>query len=355
MGDKTSGVLIAEPLGGRHNSLVGALPAGGGSEVVATHGAAEAVTTGRSLQPELALVDLHLSPDCSLVADLLAVCPETKIVAVFDSPEGFPEGLRDVMARGAVAVVERSALATDLGPVLSNTRAWSPPGAFAADALPTEHYIDLRSRHEDQRRCTSRALCAALEARDFGTGQHLHRVTRLAVSCMRQIDAPLGFSDAVLYGFMLHDVGKIGVPDDILLKPGPLDYWEFEVMRAHPEMGLQIAEPGGFSQKTLDVILNHHERWDGFGYPRGLGGDEIPLTARVFSVADAYDAMTSDRPYRAAMSPGDALHIIRSASGLAFDPEVVDSFLDLDGLGSVGRDLGAKASPAEAPGGVAAL
>ena len=353
MGDKTSGVLIAEPRGGRHNSLAGALPAGS-SGVVATHGAAEAVTTGRSLQPELALVDLHLSPDCSLVADLLAVCPETKIVAVIDSPEGFPEGLREVMARGAVAVVERSALATDLVPVLSNTRAWSPLGALAPDALPTEHYIDLRSRHDEHRRSTSRALCAALEARDFGTGQHLHRVTRLAVSCMRKIDAPLGFSDAVLYGFMLHDVGKIGVPDDILLKPGPLDYWEFEVMRAHPEMGLQIAEPGGFSQKTLDVILNHHERWDGFGYPRGLGGDEIPLTARVFSVADAYDAMTSDRPYRAAMSPGDALQIIRSASGLAFDPEVVDSFLDLDGLGSVDGDLGAKVSPAEAPGGVAA-
>ncbi|MBA2367334.1 MAG: HD domain-containing protein [Actinobacteria bacterium] len=338
MGDKNSSVLIAEPRGGWHDSLSRALP-GGGSEVVAAHGAAEAVTVGRSLQPELALVDLGLSHDCSLVADLLAACPETKIVAVFDSAEGFPDGLSDVMALGAVAVVERTTLATDLFPVLG-TRASGPLGPLDPAAVPTDRYIDLRNRHDQQRRVTSRALCAALEARDFATGQHQNRVTRLATSCMRLIDAPRAVSDEVVYGFMLHDVGKIGVPDYILLKPGPLDYWEFEMMRAHPKLGLQIAEPGGFSQETLDVILNHHERWDGFGYPRGLSSDEIPLAARVFSVADAYDAMTSDRPYRSAMSPGDALHIIRSGSGCAFDPEVVDSFLNLEFLGSPGVGLG---------------
>jgi HD-GYP domain-containing protein (c-di-GMP phosphodiesterase class II) len=146
---------------------------------------------------------------------------------------------------------------------------------------------------------------------------------------MRLIDEPLALSDEVIYGFMLHDVGKIGVPDDILLKPGPLDYWESEVMRAHPQLGLRIAEPGGFSQKTLDVILSHHERWDGNGYPSGLRGEETPLAARVFAVADAYDAMTSDRPYRPAMPSGDALHIISAASGHAFDPDIVEVFTRL--------------------------
>ena len=331
MGDQSCDVLIAEPRGGLHGSLARALPAGG-SEVVAAHGAAEAVAAGRSLQPEIALVDLAMSPDCSLVVDLLAACPETKVVAVFDSPEGFPERLEGVMALGAVAVVERTALATDLVPVLSGTRAWTPFGSPAPTDVGTERYIDLRNRNDQQRRATSRALCAALAARDSGTGQHLHRATRLATSCMRLIDVPLALSDEVVYGFMLHDVGKIGVPDHILLKPGPLNYWEFEIMRSHPEMGLQIAEPGGFSQETLDVILNHHERWDGFGYPRGLGREEIPLAARVFAVADAYDAMTSNRPYRSAMSQNHALHLIRSASGLAFDPDVVASFLDLECL-----------------------
>lgn len=353
MGDHNSSVLIAEPLGGRHDSLAEALP-GGGSEVVAAHGAEAAVAVGRSLQPELALVDLSLSPDCSLIADLLAACPDTKIVAVFDSFDGFPDGLRDVMALGAVAVVDRGALAADLVPVLWGTRDSASLGLMDPAVMPSKGYIDLSSRHEHQRRATSRALCAALEARDFGTGQHQHRATRLATSCMRLIDAPLALSDEVVYGFMLHDVGKIGVPDYILLKPGPLDYWEFEMMRSHPELGLQIAEPGGFSQETLDVILNHHERWDGFGYPRGLGRDEIPLTARVFSVADAYDAMTSDRPYRPAMSPRDALHVIRSGSGFAFDPEVVDSFFDLDCLGSVPGASEIDASVAEVDGGTAA-
>ena len=335
MGDHNRAVLIAEPLGGRHDSLAWVLP-GGGSEVVAAYGAAEAVAVGRSLKPELALVDLSLSPDCSLIDDLLVACPETKIVAVFDSLDGFPSGLREVMTLGAVVVVERTALATDLVSILSGTQG-SPLGHRDDIGVQSERHIDLSSQHEHQRRSTSQALCAALEARDYGTGQHLHRATRLATSCMRLIDAPLALSDEVVRGFMLHDVGKIGVPDYILLKPGPLDYWELEVMRAHPELGLKIAEPGGFSQETLDVILNHHERWDGFGYPRGLGGDEIPLAARVFSVADAFDAMTSDRPYRSAMSPRDALYIIRSGSGFAFDPEVVDSFLDLDPLESAGR------------------
>jgi HD-GYP domain-containing protein (c-di-GMP phosphodiesterase class II) len=101
-------------------------------------------------------------------------------------------------------------------------------------------------------------------------------------------------------------------------------------MRAHPELGVRIAESGGFSSETLDVILNHHERWDGLGYPRGLRRDEIPLCARAFSVADTYDAITSNRPYRTAMSRGDALQILRSATGLAYDPDVVDAFVGLD-------------------------
>jgi HD-GYP domain-containing protein (c-di-GMP phosphodiesterase class II) len=101
-------------------------------------------------------------------------------------------------------------------------------------------------------------------------------------------------------------------------------------MRRHPEMGMKIVEPAGFSSATVDIILNHHERWDGSGYPRGLAREDIPITARAFAIADAFDAMTSDRPYRTAMVRERVLEVIRDASGSAYDPDIVDAFVDLD-------------------------
>jgi HD-GYP domain-containing protein (c-di-GMP phosphodiesterase class II) len=128
---------------------------------------------------------------------------------------------------------------------------------------------------------------------------------------------------------VLHDVGKIGVPDRILNKPGPLSNNEWGLMRQHPELGIRIVEPIGFSPTATDIILSHHEHWDGTGYPFGLNRGEIPLPARLFSVVDSYDAMTHDRPYRAAMATEDALQIIKAKSGTVYDPEIVDIFIDL--------------------------
>ncbi|MGH2734452.1 MAG: HD-GYP domain-containing protein, partial [Actinomycetota bacterium] len=129
--------------------------------------------------------------------------------------------------------------------------------------------------------------------------------------------------------FMLHDVGKIGVPDSILQKPGPLTSNEWVIMRSHPELGVKIVEPIGFSSTTTDIILRHHERWDGLGYPNGLRGLEIPLAARAFAIVDAYDAMTSNRPYRDAMTEDEAIAVIESERGRAFDPDIVDVFMSL--------------------------
>src|SRR6201999_4252779 len=121
------------------------------------------------------------------------------------------------------------------------------------------------------------------------------------------------------------DVGKIGVPETILTKPAPLNEDEWIVMRAHPETGARVIEPLALSGIVHDVVLHHHERWDGAGYPDGLSGEEIPLCARIFSVCDALDAMTSNRPYRRAMPEADALARVRAESGRQFDPAVVDA------------------------------
>ena len=131
----------------------------------------------------------------------------------------------------------------------------------------------------------------------------------------------------VEHGVMLHDIGKIGIPDSILLKPGPLSSDEWRVMRTHPEIGRRLVEPIPFLAGAVPIIYHHHERWDGNGYPEGLRGEEIPLGARIFAVADALDAMTFDRPYSRAVTMEAAREEIARCDGTHFDPVVVSTFL----------------------------
>lgn len=173
------------------------------------------------------------------------------------------------------------------------------------------------------------ALACAVGIKDSHTGQHLYRASLLATACLEQIDYELSLDDDTSYGFMLHDIGKIGVPDSILVKPGELTPAEWIIMRAHPEMGVRIVDPIGFSNRTTDVILYHHERWDGSGYPYKLEGTDIPLAARVFAVADTYDALTTARPYRNAIDKRLALRHIENGAGTNYDPKVVAAFQTL--------------------------
>ena len=133
--------------------------------------------------------------------------------------------------------------------------------------------------------------------------------------------------DALGRGVLLHDIGKIGISDAILLKPGPLTPDEWAIMRSHPEIGRQILEGIPFLRDAIPVVHHHHERWDGTGYPLGLAGPAIPLAARIFAIADAFDAMTFDRPYSTAISLEAARDRIRDAAGSHFDPDVVATFL----------------------------
>jgi ribonuclease P protein subunit RPR2 len=186
------------------------------------------------------------------------------------------------------------------------------------------------ARLEASYKTTVRALAAALELRDDITGNHAERVTRLALLLTERVAPELAADAELEYGFLLHDLGKIGIPDAILLKRGPLDPHEFETMRAHPVLGERIvARIPYLSGVARQVVVAHHERWDGAGYPGGLAGEEIPLPARIFALADAFDAMTNDRPYRPALERERAIEEIRHGSGHQFDPSLVSVFVEL--------------------------
>jgi HD-GYP domain-containing protein (c-di-GMP phosphodiesterase class II) len=167
----------------------------------------------------------------------------------------------------------------------------------------------------------------ALELRDKETQGHSRRVTEMAL----QLAGVMGLGDEELVevrrGTMLHDIGKMGIPDSILGKPGPLTPEEWEVMRQHPVMAYNLLSPIPFLRKALDIPYCHHEKWDGSGYPRGLGGVEIPQSARIFALVDVYDALLSDRPYRPAWTEGKVLDYIQDQSGKHFDPAVVEAFM----------------------------
>ena len=176
---------------------------------------------------------------------------------------------------------------------------------------------------------TMETLAFLIEAKDVGTRRHLDRTRDLAMALCRVIDPELAARPETAHGFLLHDIGKVGIPERLLTKQGPLNDSEWTVMRKHPVLGAHIVTPIRVLGDAVDVVRFHHERFDGNGYPHGLSGEDIPLSARIFSVVDAYDAMTSDRPYRAARGPSVALEELVACAGTQFDPEVVRAFVDL--------------------------
>ncbi|MHB0970955.1 MAG: HD domain-containing phosphohydrolase [Thermoanaerobaculia bacterium] len=176
---------------------------------------------------------------------------------------------------------------------------------------------------------TLEGWAAALEMRDTETRVHSDRVLQLTLRLVAELGVPPEEWPHVRRGALLHDIGKMGVPDSILQKPGPLTDDEWAVMRTHPQKALDMLGAIDFLVPALDIPYCHHERWDGAGYPQGLAGEEIPLVARIFAVVDVYDALTSDRYYRPGWSHEAALAYIREESGRHFDPTVVDAFLAL--------------------------
>jgi HD-GYP domain-containing protein (c-di-GMP phosphodiesterase class II) len=172
-------------------------------------------------------------------------------------------------------------------------------------------------------------LSRAIEARDEYTRGHSARVTAIADAIARRLGWDEDRLDLLQLGGPLHDVGKLAISDDVLRKPGRLDDDELAQIREHPRLGARILLRLAAFRGALPYVLYHHERWDGTGYPTGRAGEQIPVEARVLAVADAYDAMTSDRPYRRALSRDRALAEVERCSGSQFDPEIVRIFLEV--------------------------
>jgi HD-GYP domain-containing protein (c-di-GMP phosphodiesterase class II) len=196
---------------------------------------------------------------------------------------------------------------------------------YAADLR--EIFKQERNRAQELRRsykATVLALANAVEARDAYTGRHAQRVAAYGLRIAHA--AGVDVDPQVEFGFLLHDVGKVAVPDAILFKPGPLSKEERALMVRHPQIGSEILRHIDFLDEAKVVVLHHHERWDGGGYPAGLAGEEIPLQARVFAVADALDALTTARPYRTACGWADARREIRAGAGTQFDPAIVAAY-----------------------------
>ncbi|MGM0760752.1 MAG: PAS domain S-box protein [Thermodesulfobacteriota bacterium] len=190
-------------------------------------------------------------------------------------------------------------------------------------------YRDKLNRDINARSQIIKALMAALEEKDFVTSGHAHRLKELCVQLGQKINLASSQLSALNLLAQVHDLGKVGIPDHVLFKPGPLNEQEWEIMRQHPEKGYRIAQSTSDLAGIADLILRHHERWDGKGYPLGLAGEEIPIECRILAIVDSFDAMINDRPYRQAMSVEDALMEVKKCSGSQFDPYLVDRFLEI--------------------------
>jgi HD-GYP domain-containing protein (c-di-GMP phosphodiesterase class II) len=236
--------------------------------------------------------------------------------------------LRQLRQDPAVVIAVRSSEQSpfDSGDMLASESVLGYGGHILSNMLMVRHLQKMAFE-------TVRALVSAIDQKDNYTCGHAERVGWLAVLTGRALG--LGDEDLqqIEWAGLLHDVGKIGIPEAILNKPGPLDAEEWEAMRRHPEIGARLLSSLDGLHEAAPLVLHHQERWDGHvdgefpGYPTGLAGDEIPLGARIIAVVDCFDAMTTDRPYRRALADGQAREVLRAERRRQFDPRVVDTFL----------------------------
>ena len=215
---------------------------------------------------------------------------------------------------------------------------WLAVLMFAPVYLVVRTYQVYLGRIEDEQRyvqetsdlhlATVEALARAIEAKDHGRPSHMRRLQLFAVRLAEAVNLPIDTVQALKTAALLHDIGKLAVPEHILSKPGPLTHEEFQKIRVHPQVGAEIIATVPFPYPVAPLILCHHERWDGKGYPNGLAGEDIPIGARVLAIADYYDAVTAERPYHKAMSHETAVALLTYESGRALDPNLVRLFID---------------------------
>jgi response regulator RpfG family c-di-GMP phosphodiesterase len=314
-------------------------------DVEETENAAAAEQAIRSFRPDVLVLDVRMpGMDGLEFCRLVKADPANDglgVVLLTGSEGGRQEAARsvgaDVFLRKPfsplelLATVERLA-GKKYGIPFRPARTDDPQEQLLLYASDLRHLLEIeksqRTLVQSAYRETVTALATALESKDTGTRAHSQRVQQYAIELAREVDPRLLDDPSTEYGFLLHDVGKIGIPDRILQKPKPLTEAEERLMRTHTVLGEQVLGGVAFLHgEGLRVVRSHHERWDGDGYPDGLAGTDIPLGARVFAVADALDAMTSDRPYRRARPWADAGPELVQQSGRQFEPTVVSAFI----------------------------
>lgn len=229
---------------------------------------------------------------------------------------------------GSVALSQALSYARDLKSLYETSRARERELEQTQDRLrhayqqALQYAIDLRKTYRRLQQASFQSLLGlanALEAKDPYTRGHSERVATLARRLALAAGIPPGTADTVAQAGLLHDIGKIAIPESVLRKPGPLSVDEWAVMRQHPLIGAQIVAPLEFFAEGTVILRHHHERHDGSGYPDGLRGELIPLGARIVAVADVFDALTSDRPYRSRLSPAEAVRRIEEQAGFTLD------------------------------------
>jgi putative two-component system response regulator len=316
-------------------------------QVVSTTDSRETLALVERHRPHLVMLDWHM-PHLDGLAVLDRIQPylggETDLPVLILSAEAAPEAKAQALARGAKDFVMKP---FDAAEVLLRTRNLLETRRLRGELRRQNHDLEERLRRrtdalEEAHAGTLERLARAVEARDDATGQHTQRVGELSARIARA----LGFAEErvrlLRRAAPLHDVGKIGIPDAILYKPGPLTAEEFQVMSAHTTIGAQLlaGSQSSITGMAERIARSHHERWDGGGYPDRLCGEQIPIEARIVAVADFFDALTSDRPYRGAWSVARTMDAILSGSGSHFDPAVVEAFLR---AGIAGDAMGAAA------------
>jgi response regulator RpfG family c-di-GMP phosphodiesterase len=287
-------------------------------------------------RPDAILLDIGLPGiDGIFYLERLRETPATRKIPIV-AISGSDEAGRAARAAGAAAFLRKPFSPVELLAVVAQLIrhvgfSSVEGGSFAVDAADLNRLIEIgRRQHEllnEAYAQTVAVLASALESRDFGTSKHSRRVTSYATRLTLEVSPGLLDDPSLEWGFLLHDVGKIGIPDGILLKPGRLTPPERERMQQHAQIGERLlAHIPLLNHEGARVIRSHHERWDGTGYPDRLANGEIPLGARIFAVVDTLDAMTDERPYRMPVGWDAAVTEIRRCSGSHFDPDVVDGF-----------------------------
>ena len=328
--------------------VIGVLLSEEGYQCTVAEGAQQALDTARHAQPHLVISDVKMPGKDGfwLLDRLRKEHPDTAVVML--TAFGDTEAAVECLRRGAADYLLKPPKVTDL------IRAIERALARRRHEIARQKYrksLEQRVREktaelqqalvevETSYNSTLYALVAALDAREHETSDHSQRVVRYTLAIADKMGVPPSQRPDIARGALLHDIGKIGVPDAILLKQGPLSPAEWDEMRRHPQIGWTILRSIAFLQVPAEIVLSHQERFDGSGYPRGLKAEAITLGARIFMVADTLDAMTTDRPYRKGCIFANAIAEIGRCAGTQFDPRVVEAFASIgrDGLENIAR------------------